>query len=301
MKDYIVYQIDAFSDKKFSGNPAGVVINADGLTKNQMQNIARELNNPETAFVFKDSSSKTSHCIKFFTPTKEVPICSHATIAAHYALALEKNIKEVTNFTQTTQAGDFEIQVSLKDNDYLITMTQDNIQYLNILNSSEIKELLNALNICQSDLIQELPIQIVSTGNPKVMIGLKSYELLENLRPNMEKLILLSEKIACNGYFVFTFDTKEQDILTQGRMFAPSVGINEDPVTGNAHGPLAAYLYKYGFLNKNQDKIQFYSKQGKPIKREGKIFIELYTKNNKIIKVKISGNAKVVFKTTITI
>ena len=81
MRRYTVYQVDAFTKEKFKGNPAGVVINADGLTEAEMQKIARELNNSETAFLFSPTSPDHDVWIRFFTPTIEVPVCGHATIA----------------------------------------------------------------------------------------------------------------------------------------------------------------------------------------------------------------------------
>jgi len=93
---YNVYQIDAFTKDLFKGNPAGVVSNADGLTESEMQAIARELNNAETAFILSPTASDHDVWIRFFTPTTEVPSCGHATIAAHYVRALEKDLSSCT-------------------------------------------------------------------------------------------------------------------------------------------------------------------------------------------------------------
>ncbi|MCR8686314.1 PhzF family phenazine biosynthesis isomerase [Campylobacter sp. 1569] len=297
MKEYIVYQIDAFTREKFYANPAGVVVNADGLSDDLMQKIARELNNSETAFVFKNPNNNFSHEVRFFTPSTEVPVCSHATIATHYALALEKNISQNTIFEQKCKAGVFDVEVKIEDDNYFMTMTYDEIEFLNKLNQKEIEILTKALGLKEEDLIKELPIQVVSTGHSKVLIAIKDYHVLNALKPNMQELAKLSECIDCNGYFVFTFDTKEENILTQGRMFAPAIGINEDPVTGNAHAPLAPFLHKYKFSN-IKDTFSFYAKQGKAIGREGKILVEFFPKEDK---VKITGEAVVVFKTKLFI
>lgn len=86
---YRLYQVDSFTKEKFCGNPAGVVANADGLTEVEMQNIAREMNNSETAFIFLAQDSSHDVRVRFFTPSCEVPICGHATIAAHYVRVVE--------------------------------------------------------------------------------------------------------------------------------------------------------------------------------------------------------------------
>lgn len=92
MKKYRVYQVDSFTREKFSGNPAGVVYHADGLTERQMQQLARELNNSETAFIFTGQKPDYDVEVRYFTPTTEVPICGHATIAAHYVRAIEEKL-----------------------------------------------------------------------------------------------------------------------------------------------------------------------------------------------------------------
>ena len=104
-KQYRIYQIDAFTKDKLKGNPAGVVTNADGLSEQQMQEIAREFNNSETAFILSPEDDSYDVRVRFFTPTSEVPICGHATIAAHYARALENHFENTTRVLQKTNAG----------------------------------------------------------------------------------------------------------------------------------------------------------------------------------------------------
>lgn len=131
------------------------------------------------------------------------------------------------------------------------------------------------------------------------MIGIKDYKQLHNLRPDMKELNKLSDIINCNGYFVFTFDSKEKDILLKGRMFAPAIGIEEDPVTGNANGPVGAYIVKYNLVKIENDNLKFSAKQGMSIDREGTINVNVHIENSEPIKVQVSGTATVVFKTEI--
>jgi len=297
-KAYKVYQIDSFSDKKFLGNPAGVVYNADGLNEVDMQRIARELNNSETAFIFSSDSQEYDVHVRFFTPLKEVPICGHATIAAHYVIALENNLKEKTCIRQKTGAGILPVEIEPLGNSYNIVMTQGKVEFGNIIEGNDLGRLVSALGIDNNDLITEAPVQIVSTGHSKVMIGIKDYQQLHNLTPDMRELNKLSEKINCNGYFVFTFDSNEADILIKGRMFAPAIGIEEDPVTGNANGPVGAYITKYKLIEFD-DNLKFSAKQGMSIDREGKINVNVSIENGEPVKVQVSGTATVIFKTEI--
>ncbi|MFT8363129.1 MAG: PhzF family phenazine biosynthesis isomerase [Sporolactobacillus sp.] len=120
--------------------------------------------------------------------------------------------------------------------------------------------LLSALGIAQEELLEGYPIQIVSTGHSKVMVGIKGQCILNRLKPNYYSLSRLSEAIKCNGYYVYTLDSDDQDVLIRGRMFAPAIGINEDPVTGNANGPLGAYLVHHHLVKYNDSLFVFKAK-----------------------------------------
>lgn len=299
-RKYDLYQIDSFTKDKFTGNPAGVITNADGLTDCEMQKIARELNNSETAFIFSSDSNEYDVHVRFFTPTNEVPICGHATIAAHYARAV-KNGLNTSRVYHKTGAGILPVDIIKENEDYKIVMTQGKIEFGNIIDGINKEKLLAALNIKSSDLLENYEIQIVSTGHSKVMVGIKSIETLNTLHPNYDALSKLSKVIGCNGYYIFTVDPKDNDILIHGRMFAPAIGINEDPVTGNANGPLGAYLVHHNLVKHNNSLFKFKAKQGEAINRQGIIEVEVKIENKEPVEVKVSGSAVIVFQSEITI
>ena len=299
MKKLKVYQIDSFTNEKFKGNPAGVILNADGLSDVAMQHIARELNNSETAFIFSSKNADHDGIIRYFTPTIEVPICGHATIAALYAKAIEDNL-DTCILRMKTKIGILPIEIEKKEKDYLITMTQGSFSQQS-LNKEEEAYLLKALGLSFTNLNVACPIKIASTGHSKVMIGIKSRKKLNDLTPNHPQLKELSKRINCNGYFVFTFDAPEKDILTYGRMFAPAIGINEDPVTGNANGPLGGYLIENNIIKPKKKVFEFVGAQGEKMQRFGKMNIIVKIKNNKPIEIKIKGSAVIVFTTEIEI
>jgi len=296
MKKLIVYQIDSFTKEKFKGNPAGVVLNADGLNEKQMQLIARELNNSETAFLFSPDSSDCDGAIRYFTPKTEVPTCGHATIAAMYAKALEENLNSCV-IRMKTKIGVLPFQVIKGIADYKVIMTQGKVEIEDPLDAQVAQKVINALSLTNEDLDLRCPIQIVSTGNSKVFIGIKSREKLNKLTPNLNTLSELSNQINSTGYFVFTFDTNEKDVLTTGRMFAPAIGIYEDPVTGNANGPLGAYLVANKLVNYNSDAFEFKGKQGEAINRSGVVEVKVSIENGNPVLVQIKGEAMVIFKT----
>ena len=300
MKKRIAYQIDSFTKEKFKGNPAGVVVNAEGLNDYQMQQIARELNNSETAFLFPPDNDDCDGIIRYFTPSTEVPICGHATIAAMYAKAIEDNLDScVLKFK--TKIGILPFEIIKNNGDYQVVMTQGAFELSPTFDKEITNKMLTALGLEESDTNKNCPIQIASTGHSKVMIGIKNREKLNSLSPNYNALADLSTTINCNGYFVFTFDSDSKDILTYGRMFAPSIGINEDPVTGNANGPLGGYLIQNRIVDFKDNTFEFNGRQGEKIDRLGVINVKVKIENNKPSLIQIKGDAVVVFRTEIEI
>lgn len=298
MKEVTVYQVDSFTKEKFKGNPAGVVLNAEHLNTEEMQLIARELNNSETAFIFRPDlyDPAFDYHVRYFTPTTEVPSCGHATIAALYAKAKEDQL-DTCVIRIKTQIGILPVKIEKKDNDYRITMTQGTFGLSPAFDPSTTQNIIRALGLTMNDLDERCPVQIASTGHSKVMIGIKSRSVLNSLVPDSDALVQLSKEISCNGYFVFTFDTGDPDILTYGRMFAPAIGITEDPVTGNAHGPLGGYLIHHKIAGYSGETFEFTGKQGETINRIGKVLVTVQVSNGTPDKVSITGDAVSVFRT----
>jgi len=297
MKKRIIYQIDSFTKDKFKGNPAGVVVNADGLDDKQMQNIARELNNSETAFLFSPDGPDCDGVIRYFTPKTEVPICGHATIAAMYAKALEENLDSCI-LKIKTRIGVLPFEIIRSNGDYQVLMTQGKFELSQKLDEQITNKIIAALGLESFDINSKCPVQIASTGHSKVMIGIHHRARLNELKPNYSQLSELSNQIKCNGYFVFTFDSDQKDILTYGRMFAPAIGIQEDPVTGNANGPLGGYLVQNKLVD-FQDSFEFKGRQGEKMDRPGVVTVKVNIENGTPSRIQIKGDAVVIFKTEI--
>ncbi len=293
-----IFQVDSFTTELFGGNPAGVVFNAEGLSEKQMLRIARELNNSETAFLFPGKKGSYDLEVRFFTPLKEVPLCGHATVAAHYVYAKEHGL-ERGRLLQKTRAGILPVELEPEEGDLRVVMTQGAVEYGEILQGSLKEQLLEGLGVEEDDLDSSLPIQIVSTGHSKVLVPLKKRKTLDDLAVREDALIRLSGDLGCNGYYTFTFDSGEEGILVSGRMFAPALGIREDPVTGNANGPLGAYLTRYGRLERKSEGSFFTIKQGEAMGRKGYMQVQVFSPEGAPQMVKISGRARLVFRTEI--
>ncbi len=301
MRQYRIFQVDAFTDQMFTGNPAGVVIDADGLSDDEMQIIARELNNSETVFILAPTADDHDLWLRFFTPTVEVPLCGHATIAAHFVNAMLTDSSK-TILRQKTGAGVLPVEIRESDGDFEIVMTQAELDFSQKLSKNHAIDIVAGLGLDMADLDERCPLQIVGAGHSKVMIGIQSRDLLNTLEPDFSKLALLSRKIECNGYFVFTLDSPTQEVLTHARMFAPAIGIHEDPVTGNGNGPLGAYLVHNRVVPFTEDQpFEFIGQQGEAMGRTGKVKVTVEVEDGRPVRTKVAGRAVVVFEAQISL
>jgi PhzF family phenazine biosynthesis protein len=300
-----LFHIDAFTATPFRGNPAGVVLGADGLSAAQMQDLARELKHSETAFVMApqpagggDGQDHDVH-IRYFTPTTEVPICGHATIAAHYARAVALGLGTL-ELKQKTGAGVQRIRVERQaDGDYRIVMRQGPPSFGAPLPAEARRAAARALGLDTGDFEPGLPLQVVSTGHSKVMLPLRSCVALDAIAPDHAALAALSAEIGCNGWF--PFQLRACGRATDGRMFAPAIGIPEDPVTGNANGPLGAYLVQHGLMAHDGKMLRFDGHQGRALRRDGVVHVEVAIEQGAPLQVSISGSAVILFSAPLDI
>lgn len=294
-KVYSVYQVDAFTTEKLAGNPAGVVTDARGLSEEQMRRIARELNNSETAFFFPGVPGEYDVHIRFFTPTCEVPICGHATIASHHVRAVELGMG-YGRVVQKSKAGLFSIEVEPEQDGCQVVMSQGRAEIGQPLPESQVQKLCQALGLKPSDLRTDCPLAAASTGASKLMVGIRDLDKLHALTPDMQALTKLSQEIGSNGYHVFTLHPG-QEPLVHARMFAPANGNNEDPVTGTANGPLGAYLVHFGLLPAQGSQVCFTVMQGEAMKRAGSMEVRVSLEDGRPGEIKIVGRAVVAFHT----
>jgi len=154
-------------------------------------------------------------------------------------------------------------------------------------------EVLDALGVTGADLDFRCPVQFVSTGHGKLLVGLERLRRLRALTPDRDRLAALSPRVGSSGYFVFTLDVEEDDdAFSHGRMFAPAIGVDEDPVTGNANGPLGAYLVHYGLLRARNGLARFRARQQAANGRGGYMEVEVAVDaDRRPVAVTIEGRA----------
>lgn len=267
-----VYVAVAFSKDAKGGNKAGVVLGRSELTSVQKAAIAKEMGYSETAFVL--DSDKADFKLQYFTPTEEVPLCGHATIAAFSTLKL-LNMLDKPACTIETEAGILNIHI--KD-DGLILMEQNRPAYLEVLDSDIFTGCIE-----RNFIDHRFPIQIVSTGLNDVMLPVDSVEHLEQLSPDFEMIANMSKEKEVVGVHAFTM-IKESDVTAICRNFAPLYGIDEESATGTANCALACYLFKY-----YKQQSQYVFEQGHNMGDISRIVVNLSYHENVIDSVFVGG------------
>lgn len=284
------YTLNAFSKSNNGGNPAGVVLDADKLSDKQMLRIAQEIGFSETAFVKK--SNKADFKLSFFTPTEEVDLCGHATIATFF---LMKNLGLIQSgrYTQETKAGVLDIKVKEENT---IFMNQNNPHFFEEIDK---KEIADSLNISTKSLAADLPIQIVTTGLRDILVPIKNLSDLHSIKANFEKITEISKKYKVVGYHLFTLETKLNS-TAHCRNFAPLYNIPEESATGTSNGALSCYLFKHKRINKKQINNLVYE-QGYSMNKPSEIFVKLKADDKKIAEVRVGGIASNIQEITIEI
>lgn len=285
-----VHLVDAFTDKVDQGNRAGVVFDADGLTEQEMQRVAAFANVSETAFVL-SSGDKDAYDVqvRYFTPTSEVPICGHATIATHFLRAKKYGLGE-TRVLAKTGIGILPVDIIADGGRTKIIMTQGAPEMGAVLTQPQKERLLTALGVSEQDLAENLPVQVTSTGHSKVLIPLRDRETVHKISPDLKVLKDLSHEIDSDGFYVFSIEGPDHPYKTHGRMFAPAIGIAEDPVTGNANGPAGLYLAHYGLLQFDET-MTYQAIQGEAMGKPGVVEVILKKDEGAVSLVQVAGTA----------
>lgn len=268
-----IYRLTAFPKTEYGGNKAGVYLDADLLTEKEMKKIAKEVGYSETAFV--SESDVADFKVRFFTPTSEVDLCGHATIATFNLLRDLKIISEGT-YTQETKAGVLNLVVKKNE----VYMEQILPEFFDELEYHDISTCFSNGHFVDDN----YPVQIVSTGLKEIFIPVKDVETLNNLKPNFNEIIEASVRHNVIGIHAFTL---AEDCEAYGRNFAPIVGINEESATGTSNGALACYLFRHV-----KRKHKYVLRQGYPMDLPSEIISKLESEDNVIKKVWVGGTAR---------
>jgi trans-2,3-dihydro-3-hydroxyanthranilate isomerase len=285
VKAYTYYLLDIFTDVPFGGNPMAVFTDASGLSDEQMQCIARELNLSETTFVFPPRDDSHHHWVRIFTPLAELPSGGQPTIGTAFALAYdaqEKLEEAPTRVVFGEAAGPVSVQMQTP----MSLMQQPLPEFGPVFEQTD--AIAAILGIDASELVPGLPVQSVSCGMPYLLVPLRSLDAIGRIRFRMDiwdRVLRLSRH---PHILPFTMKTVYSRSAVHCRMFAPGLGVFEDPATATASGPLAAYLIRYGVI-KAEPRMTLIVEQGIEVGRPSFIHVSIERSESGFSSIRVGG------------
>jgi trans-2,3-dihydro-3-hydroxyanthranilate isomerase len=299
------YQADVFTGDPFSGNPVAVFPDAQGLSDYQLQQIAREMNLSETVFVLPPTDGAAVVRLRIFTPTQELPFAGHPVLGTFYVLAqlgLIAAIDGVTRVMQECNIGLFSVELHAREGEVtLVVMTQPKPEFLGPVSAmADVYEIARALGLPKSVITDmKWPIEVVSTGLPVIIVPVRTLTAVRSIQPDASAIMDLCSRFGANGLMAFTTVTVEPSATVHARMFAPLIGILEDPATGSASGALGAYLVQNGVVAV-APTTEIVIEQGYEIERPSQIFVRVESDDDIIQTVKVGGQCVMVVEGTLT-
>jgi PhzF family phenazine biosynthesis protein len=291
--------VDAFTRQPFSGNTAGVVFDADDLSGEQMQQIARELGQTETCFVSGAQTRDADLSLRWFTPKVEVDLCGHATVGTFVALAAEGRIPWVGDGAEIrcmTRCGIIPVWL-VRSGDSSPTVTLSVGTPALEAASDEPAAVARAIGLEASAIDQALP-QMRERAGARLIVPIARLSDLLDFEPDGARTIAFGEP---RGYRRFTLvcrETEDPARFAHLRHFAPANGIPEDPVTGTAHAVAAVYFDRLGMLPAGE-RVALSGEQGHAVGRRGVVAVEVLRADGRIRDVRIGGSGVIVASGTI--
>lgn len=303
MSRYRYLHLDVFTDRPFTGNQLAVFPEAAGLDTATMQRIATEMAFSETAFVFPPETSATDARVRIFTPAAELPMAGHPTIGTTFALAHERRITpEQAMIRLGLGVGPTPVELEwAEDRLRFAWMHQPNPEFG--ATPADLDRLAAALGVTVEAIREtRLPPQVVSSGVPIFFVPLTTRAAVNAALVDRGALrgFFQSAGLPELAVFVFSLERGDDDATVFSRMFAPILGIAEDPATGGASGPLGAYLLTHGAVTGEQAGHMI-SLQGVKMGRPSRIHIAIGTQNGRIDAVRVGGQATLVAEGTLAL
>ena len=313
MASYRFVQLDVFTDQVFTGNPLAVFPEAEGLTDERMQQIAREMNLSETVFVLPSDKAGALRRLRIFTPFSELPFAGHPIAGTWSCLAREgvvpppENGNGWSHIKHEVGIGVLPVDIEFKDGEPArVVMTQGKFEIRGEIDDGhEQAEIARALGLAREDLDETLPIQAVSTGNTMLLAPIRSLADLSHCRPNQNLLDEIFDRSEVlrggTGCYAFSKETIEIGAARAHARFFVGMNIGEDPATGSAAGPLGGYLVYHDATRVDpvEGVYKFVIEQGDFINRPSRIGLEVKGAPGKVEEVRVGGTSVVVAQGTL--
>jgi PhzF family phenazine biosynthesis protein len=297
-----IFQVDAFTRTRFTGNPATVVIDADGRDDATLACIAREFPHAEVAFVSASTGPDHDVRVRFFNARKEAPFVGHATVAAH-AVLLALGRRGPGLWRQLSGTGVIEVRAQegrhTAGSEPMIEFRQTTPELEPPLPFKTTLRVAEALRLPATQLHEVMPARVARKGSSRLLVPVGDPRALDLLAPNFDTLVALGNELGADGFFVFYASRGADALTTYSRMFCPALGIPEDPVSGNAHAMLAAYLWELSHLGLGSSG--FTGHQGRQVNRPGEVTVRLEIEQGALIAAHIGGTAVIVSEGTLAL
>jgi trans-2,3-dihydro-3-hydroxyanthranilate isomerase len=300
---YRFYTADVFTDRVFGGNPLAVFPDARGLKPDQMGRIAREFNLSETVFVFPAEQPGHTRRLRIFTPGTELPFAGHPTVGTAHVLAVIGDIVlegEVTHIVFEEGIGPVSVSIQAEDGRPVFAqLTAAKLPEFGPKPPS-VETIAATLSLDVMDVLGDEPgAQAVSCGVPFLFVPVRDREAVRRARVNRTLWEKTLSSFWAPHLYVFAHDPELDGSDLRARMFAPAMGIEEDPATGSAATALAGYLGVRA--DTSQGTLQWVVEQGFEMGRPSLLHIEADTKDGEISEIRIGGSSVLVSEGTMVI
>jgi trans-2,3-dihydro-3-hydroxyanthranilate isomerase len=302
-RTYEFVQLDVFTQTPLTGNPLAIFTDARGLNDGEMQSLAREMNLSETTFILPEDVAAGAHKVRIFTVAEELPFAGHPTLgtALHlYASDPARNSKESAQITLDLKAGKVPVRFAANsenagrnraDGQVFGEMRQRDPEF-GVTFSRE--EVARVLGIAAAEILE--PIQIVSTGLPFAVVGIRNQETLANLKfDNAHAADFLRNSEAKFFYFLCPQRREKNRLEARARMFFYG---GEDPATGSAAGCAASWMVQHGTANSDE---QVLIRQGVEIRRPSEMYVQATRNGQRVTNVRVGGYAVEVLHGTLSL
>jgi len=294
-RSYRYLHLDVFTSRRFSGNQLAVFLDGRGLATADMQAIAKEMNFSESTFVFPARDPSTDMRVRIFTPGEELPMAGHPTIGSAFALACAGVLRSPhQRVVFGLGVGPTPVDLTWADDELTFAwMTQARPTFGAA--SRTVSEMAATALRLPADAVAKtaLPVQVVSCGVPYVIVPLATRADVDRAALDASAYDSLLQRMALEmtPVYVFSTETDDSDSATvYTRMFAPALGIAEDPATGSAAGPLGCYLLAHAVLDAAK-AATIVNLQGVRMGRPSVIHMAIASEAGTITRVRVGGEA----------
>ena len=281
---YSFVTLDVFTATRLEGNQLAVFTDARGLSDAEMQALALEMNLSETTFILpRDQATEQERGVRvrIFTTDEELPFAGHPTLGT--AMVLHSNghgSGQTVNLD--LNVGKIPVQFTMRDGLPFGQMTQRDPQFGQRHTREDVAR---ATGISVSDIADDVPCQTVSTGNAFLMVPVKSLEVLQRLAPAWPQMNDYLKKADAKFFYFLSRQAANPEATLQTRMIFYR---GEDPATGSAAGPCAAWAVQYGVIAPEQQAL---IEQGVEIKRRSRIYVMAGKEDYKVVNIRVGGHA----------